>query len=149
MVHTKLTGGRARKVLKTLEDRLGRYDPKRPETLDPDGKLFGVLSLRSFQQELRKFCEREGLPISWADGWRGWQRLLLLYAEIIRDAPLVVTPKGSGLTYLLSFELENLGPPKAMVKANPGSKFFGLNWKLKLSEGRSFNFPHAQSLIDQ
>lgn len=148
-VHVELSrssGGR--KILQTLDEVLGRYDSKHPENLDPDGKVFALVSLDLFNRQLNQFCKDAGLPMDWTDDWRLWQKFALLYSEVIREVPVTITREDYPFKYLTRLELSNLEPAKAVVDANPGKKYVGFNWKFTLNDGTTFKLPYTSNLIE-
>lgn len=149
VVHISLTRSKGgRKVLKILDDRLGRYNPKEPWNIDPDGQVHAIMSLDRFNRELNAFCQRVQLPTKWTDDLRTWRKLILLYGEIVRDVPVVITRKDYRFKYLKRLEIIGLEPSNAIAEANPHMKWFGLHWKFTLSDGTSFDMPCTLNLVE-
>lgn len=149
VVHTELNrteGGK--KILKILDDRLGHYNPKEPWNIDPDGKVHEVVGLDMFNRELNEFCQRLHLSTDWTNDMVSWRKFMLLYGEVVRDVPVVITRKDYPFKYLKKLEIFSTEPSKATVEANPHLKLFGLNWKFTLGDGTSFNMAFTGNHVD-
>lgn len=147
-VHVKLDRRGARQILQLLDDRLGHFDPANPGSLDRDGKALDVLSFGLLREHLHRFCESKGLPTVWTEDEAPWQKFLLLYAEVVRDSPLVMNRRDYEFDYLRRLVIRVGEPPKAMVEASSNLKLFALDWEFTLSDGRTFKMPYTCNYLE-
>ncbi|HXX17956.1 MAG TPA: hypothetical protein VEJ46_01000 [Candidatus Acidoferrum sp.] len=145
-LHTRLDRRGAKLILGILDDRLGRYQPWIPESIDPDGKVLQILSFNLFQRQLYDFLRRNDLPTVWAEDWFAWQKTIALYGEQVRHIPLIVTRKDYKFRYLQRLVITACEPSKKIVETNPNENHFGFNWELTLNDGYTFSLPYTSNL---
>jgi hypothetical protein len=148
VVHGKLTGRETGQVLLEMDARLQRYDPAKPEALDPDGQVHALLSHRSLQQEMLRYLTVTGINDVWVRDPAWWHRLSGLYTEIVRDSPLETGRANYKFKYLAKLEITASGPFAPIVEANPGQHHIGWIWTFTLNDGRSFEMHHTSSFGD-
>jgi len=146
VLHTKLSLDGARKILTALDERLGRFVPGQPETIDPDGVVGDILSFALLGKHLREFLERNDLPTVWVADHLVWNKVVMLYGELVKDTPLVMSREGYQLKYLERLVITACEPSEDIVKANPGQKFSGFRWEFTLNDGQKFKRCHTFNL---
>jgi len=126
VLHAELDRAGAKKILDTLDKRLGRFNPARPDQFDPDGMVQKILSLELFREHLLGFLKLNHLPSVWAEDQFAWSKTVMLYGEQVRDTPLVMTRKNYKFRYLQKVVVTACDPDQGIVQANPGERFWGL-----------------------
>ncbi len=144
-LHTKLEGAGARQILRKLDERLSRFNPAEPGSIDPDGEVSQILSFDLLRGSLFEFCKRNDLPTAWAEDEFWWRKFVVLYGELVREAPLVVTRQEGNLTYLQKLVIAACEPSQTIVEANPGTKHYGFKWEFTLDDGRTFTLPYTSN----
>ncbi len=145
-LHPKLTKKKAERILIRLDKRLSRYNPARPHEIDSDGEVGKFLSFELFREHLLAFFKRNGLPTAWAEDPFFWADFCVIYGEIIRHTPLVVTRDSGGLTYLQKLVISACEPSALFSKHKAGDKLYGFRWEFTLDDGRSFSMHHTTSV---
>lgn len=146
ILHTKLDRDAARKVLTTLDERLGRVVPGQPESIDPDGMVMNILSFELFRLTLWKFLGANDLPTVWVADDFVWRKTAILYGELVKDTPLIMSRKDYQFKYLRKAVITSCEPSEAIVAANPGQKYSGFSWEFTLNDGRTFKMSHTFNL---
>jgi len=145
-LHTKLDRSGAKHILGILDERLGRYRPWSPESIDPDGKVSEILSFNLLQRYLLDFSQRNDLPTVWSEDWFAWQKTITLYGEQVRHIPLVVTRKDYKFRYLQKLVISACEPSKEIAEANSDGDHFGFRWEFTLNDGYTFSLPYTSNL---
>ncbi len=146
ILHTQLWGEGAKRIMELLDTRIWSFNPAKPETIDPDGKVSQILSFDLFREHLLDFLKRHDLPTVWAEDDFAWKQTVVLYSEEVRDTPLVLTRKNLKFKRLKKLVISACTPSEAVVKANPIEKYYGLRWEFTPIKGRSFVFPYTSNL---
>jgi hypothetical protein len=144
-VHTRLDRSGARRILTLLDQRLGRFNPVHPESIDPDGVIHKILSFDLFREQLLEFLRKNDLPTMWAEDEFVWKKFVVLYGEVVRDVPLSMTRSGCKFRYLREVVIAACKPSEAVVKANPNETFYGFKWTFVLDDRRSFTLPYTSN----
>ena len=147
-LHTQLTGRDAKRILNMLDERLGRFDPKYPESIDPDGAVHEVLSFSLLRKHLQDFCGRDELPTVWTDDMFAWLKFAQIYGEIVRDTPLLNLAKTHNFRYLRELVIVACEPSEEIVMADPKERHFGFKWKFTSNRGESSLMPFTSNLPD-
>ena len=145
-LHTKLDRSGAKHILGTLDERLGRYRPWSPESIDPDGKVAQILSFNLFQISLLHFLRRNDLPTVWSEDWFAWQKTITLYGDQVRNIPLTVTRKDYRFRYLQKLVISACVASEEIAEANPNDDHFGFRWEFTLNDGYTFSLPYTANL---
>jgi hypothetical protein len=146
ILHTKLDRKAARKLLTALDERLGRSVPGKPESFDPDGMVLNILSFELFRQHLWNFLETNDLPTVWVADDFVWRKTAILYGELAKDTPLIMSRNDYQFKYLRKAVITSCEPSEAIVAANPGQKYSGFRWEFTLSDDRTFKLSHTFNL---
>jgi len=137
-LHTKLDRAGASKILGMLDARLGRFNPAKRDQFDENGMIHEILSLNLFRQHLLAFLTQNHLPTVWAEDQFAWNKTLMFYGDQVRDTPLIMARKDYRFKYLRKLIVTACEPDPAIIKANPGQKYWGLRWQFTLNDGRTF-----------
>jgi len=160
VVHPKMDRSPANGFLQTLEDRLVGIPLLEFDRLDSDGKAGDFLSLGSFREEFLHFCEANGLKAKWADSTESWRRFLALYARIVKDCPLEITPtkpvrrtvppnESKPRRRLRRVMLTDSDETERFIEEpQPGKVVLSLTWELTLNDGTSSKWGYNLVLPD-
>jgi hypothetical protein len=148
VLHIKLDRHAAREILTVLDERLGRVVPGKPESIDPDGKVMEILSFELLRHHLWKFLAQNQLPTVWVEDDFVWRKTAILYGELVKDTPLLMSRKDYQFKYLRQAVITACEPSEAIVKANPGQKYSGFRWKFTLDDDRTFELPYTFTLTE-
>jgi len=97
-----------------------------PWEIDPDGKVYELLSLRRVAQELNGYCGETGIEERWAGDIMAWREVSRLYSEIVRDCPLSMSRKGHVFHYVAKLEIDGCEPSEAIVQSEPAERAYRL-----------------------
>jgi hypothetical protein len=145
-VHGGLAGTEAQQVLIEMDDRLRHAGVRTPWEIDPDGRVYELVSHRALLQEMSRYLTSADVSTAWTGNPFAWHQVSRFYSEIVKDCPLTITRKDYDFPYVARLEITECKPAPPIVEANPHADHIGWTWVFSLNDGRTFPMTHTSSI---
>ncbi|MFZ0520790.1 MAG: hypothetical protein WAL95_07190 [Candidatus Acidiferrales bacterium] len=135
-LHSKLEGRAAQEMLKQFDlANVHLKEGAELHDLPPElrREIDRISKMRSFKDELYKFLRINGLPSLDENRSDGWVHFLHLYAKVVEDCPLVISPKAwkSASVASVTLHVEMANEPVE------GETLFKVTWTVMNTNGLS------------